>query len=1146
MGAETTKNKNELTIGESQGDEIILDDNFAEDGDIILTDDFTAYNGAGNPYEEIKLASPELLKTLESVDVSMDDEDFSPETTTDSQKQDSFSPEEHKYSFSPESPKEEKDGIDLLLQEIANSDQVFTENVNLDDDFNILDDEDEDYANEIIDSLKSKGFEGLDDLQFDALEVLESRSDIFDDSGKTVSSQMDLVCSKVISNFNDFCVNLNSSVAVNVKREDNSKQLTDFMHGDKNSGLLLKRIESFVSANYQDEVDKISKLGKRFSEEQIDVIVTNAYNALRRDPILEELIDNDYYTFIQNVESTVNGLLNLQNTIAAQNKLNDTYRYNTSKYLLQDEIDMANYMKSDLTDNADGSKRFNICFIKQIFTNTEDYSFRCEKCGELVPIDGPVAVNISFPINGSVGKKSMLFPKVFTCKCGQKHYFAQQEINALTQFIKKDALTNLNELTKKLIDMSEGSAILKYQIPVNILGDVWSYLFVSKDVKPDEEPHENDPENDIFTIQVNSDAEYQEAVKAFYSLLNTFNANKIPKVVKLEEKEKEEISTASDFDFFNQDDFFSQVDDFYIEDDEEIETSFEEESTTSSKRSDLLTYKEIAIYFCKILSIDYNTVKNKALFSIVFSINNNHILRNYLNQSNIYKLNSVLKFIDSCETMLKKNHLPDDDQLVELVCIANFYGEAGTLDKLEKTKDDKVAYCRTLLEILISEKDVIKEELEYYQKVKDRIIKNLEASIDSLAFSQIINISQFEMEDVLEIINDSRLYDLFDVLTDRMIITNYAEDFYNKFVTFKIINTNTLKKSLVIGTHSSKITERIQNAISKYCENNAINVSSIALAECFQMTDALTPSNLNVLKDLNKAFTDADYYAFCNTVVEIADAPEKLNTLISEEYTEMLNDFIELAYPKAKKLIDTYDSDVSYYLQSFSQDEQSLAKVYKKHLHFSRYMPKPEEGETITDYLDRYERLLQENALTKYNSIDYGEGFDKFTDYFGLLFSCSALYETAYHSFSVATFVTQFVKALTMSNDEKIKIGKLLGLSEPVLNLIDFEITNQEENIDFSNVNILLKLLSGIYVTSVKNHVDELLTDVNSCIVKNNSNLITIINKYDTNSWLDHVINLDETTFTPFDDVPEIIDYDDAMFELYNYTGYESLERYAQ
>lgn len=207
-------------------------------------------------------------------------------------------------------------------------------------------------------------------------------------------------------------------------------------------------------------------------------------------------------------------------------------------------------------------------------------------------------------------------------------------------------------------------------------------------------------------------------------------------------------------------------------------------------------------------------------------------------------------------------------------------------------------------------------------------------------------------------------------------------------------------------------------------------------------------------------------------------------------------------------------------------------------------MPKRLPDEGIIDYINRYEKMLHNGDLTKYNSVNYGKEFDTYAEYFGLLFSCSALYETTYHSFTTATFVTQFVKTVVASRSNKMQTGKLLGISTPVLNLIDYEIANNESEINFENINLLLKVISGIYITSVKRRVDALYESLYNYVVKNTDALTKSLNYFDVKNWLLQIASDDEVNFTPYKDVPEITDYSDSMSELYTYSEDEELKQY--
>ena len=108
-----------------------------------------------------------------------------------------------------------------------------------------------------------------------------------------------------------------------------------------------------------------------------------------------------------------------------------------------------------------------------------------------------------------------------------------------------------------------------------------------------------------------------------------------------------------------------------------------------------------------------------------------------------------------------------------------------------------------------------------------------------------------------------------------MIITNYAEDFYDRYRNFNILNKNSLKNSLNVKAQAKHISQGVKNTIMKKSEDLGIQISEGELYSNFRMVDALTQSNLSLLNDLNSAFTKADYYKFCTVVLKISELPHR-------------------------------------------------------------------------------------------------------------------------------------------------------------------------------------------------------------------------------------------------------------------------------
>lgn len=1097
------------------------------------------------------------------------------------------------------------DGIDLLVQEIANDSSIDDLDSESEFDDAFSDNDSEEILESMVGELESKGFREVKTLSYNDIELLVNRAEVFTDDGKTIVSFINHEFNNLLQKFNDLCKKLNSSSATYVKRDDDEVKRTFSntlkLTNKKLSGLE-KPIYYRIMSEYGDKINEYANSGKKIPKQEIDEITEAVYRTLQKDYYHVDIVDENMESFVQYVEQLLDGILRLSKLTIEQNRRDDSFRYSMGKYLLANQMDLYRDIRESCVTDENGNVYFNIKYIKQLFRDNDKYSFICESCGETIILDDYVATCISFPLDNGSRKRTFTMPNVFKCKCGQRHTFMEKDLDLLRGFIKTNASSSINELTGKLIDISKGTSLLTYNIPITVLKSLWSYMIVDSFFEENKSTSSVSVNNEeIFNIQTVSDSEYEIAVKNFYTLLNTFDANKIPKVFDkrnisedyntMYDKETTGISKNPFYDFKDaqkENPFFSETENCsdqlnpFMRTDSNLtdaitlanaqDSDFADFQNTLSKvnkdfnfgindkdkeiiftynkrkkeleRSDLLSYKEIALYFCKVLSIDYKMIKNKALFSLIFSINNNKVMCEYLNYSNILRLKAVCKYINNSTQLLAKNVLPTDEQLVELQCIAHFYANNEQAKILENLDQQDVSYCKKLLNILSSEKEIILRDIEHYELERKRIILELFDCIEELSFTRIINISQFSLKDIADVLVDDVICKLFDKITDQMIISNYAEDFYDRFKVFGIFNKTTLKNSLTVGTKTVNTTIPLKKAIKNYCETHAISFSEVDMYKYFNLIDTMTQSKLSILKDLNKAFNDANYYEFCKVVVLIYNQKEKIDTLISKDYTNLLYKFIQSFFPTANKVISDYETAYDYYLQGFSKEEIALAKGYAKGLDFYRYMPNRKENESITDYIDRYIDIKNNSRISKYDSIDLGREFDNLTEYYGLLFSCSSLYETAYHSFTVATFITQLVRLISTMKTEKRTVCKILGMSEPILNLIDHEISMNNRTIDLDNLNTLLKTVSGIYITSVIKKIDPLISFLDEEVIKNTASIEDCINSIDVKDYLLKIATSDENTFIMFEDLPDNIDYSDAMRELLIFTEADYLAKY--
>ena len=291
------------------------------------------------------------------------------------------------------------DAIDSLLKEFTTNNSKTEESLNsalaeeMENDFSK--DADEEMIEDTINILKAKGFEKVDNLPYETLEVLINRAEVFDNEGHSINKFINDVCGKTISDFGNFYRDFKASPAINYYHDDDAKALKSYnIDYEGTAGIYLKRIRECITNNFSQDKDVSLQTGEDFSQEKINQIVEFVYNRLHKDPSLVEIIDNNFESFIQNVQSTLYNILQVNRRALAQNRTTELYRDNTSKYLLKEELQMfQELLHTTSGDNAS----LDLKFIKQIFTDGNEYYFRCETCGEKVMLDKPVAVILSFP-----------------------------------------------------------------------------------------------------------------------------------------------------------------------------------------------------------------------------------------------------------------------------------------------------------------------------------------------------------------------------------------------------------------------------------------------------------------------------------------------------------------------------------------------------------------------------------------------------------------------------------------------------------------------------------------------------------------------------------------------------------------------------
>ena len=121
------------------------------------------------------------------------------------------------------------DALDSLLKEFTTNNSKTEESLNsalaeeMEDAFST--DADEEMIEGTINILKAKGFEKVDNLPYETLEVLINRAEVFDNEGHSINKFINDVCGKTISDFGNFYRDFKASPAINYYHDDDAKAL---------------------------------------------------------------------------------------------------------------------------------------------------------------------------------------------------------------------------------------------------------------------------------------------------------------------------------------------------------------------------------------------------------------------------------------------------------------------------------------------------------------------------------------------------------------------------------------------------------------------------------------------------------------------------------------------------------------------------------------------------------------------------------------------------------------------------------------------------------------------------------------------------------------------------------------------------------
>lgn len=885
--------------------------------------------------------------------------------------------------------------------------------------------------NEIMDKLAAKDYQGVYNLEEEELKKLEEHSDYIDGVDDNALHEL------LESTYAGIYASLRSSVATD-------STVSDY---EEDSEIMSPR---YVPEEIEHEVYKemlsivISQLA-----EKADVVPNDVINRLLQKGIINKAdLEENQDIYINYLSSFIPEVRAFKERSIRSEGLNALQRESTTQYLLRRERSM-----------LDKAKKQKLYCIKQIFLGDKGLCCDCPNCGSIVNLDKIALDYIVFATNtvrkssiesymsSRLGSTCSLLPRIHYCEqCSSGVLLSPYDLSLIKVELDKIMKKGANSFAQESATFGKGTACTTGQIPYQMLHKIIEYLFyydtdsiMTKQVITTEA--EDSEEDEINAISVDF-TEIKLAAEQFYN--------------KLIGKEIQNEKTPSE---------------------NSIESLQEEDNSISNTNRTFssLTYHELAIYIANNLSKDYNRLKRQALFSFVFMINETKMVKDLIEIEQLVTLQNLQKFLEGLPE--KADNLSASDKIEVINEVLRRYP-----DKKDVTLQEK-------LDLLLALKEELTTKIEQQNAFQIQFFDYLKRNIDILAYTKIINLNQYKLADMVSVLNSPAVQEFIDELTDRMIINNLAEDYYQIYVRSGVFNATQLKTITNLAKTES-VYERLQNmyykVITDYYDkaghNNARIDSDAISFELFKVAE-LSSNGLKPVRELYDSFRNNDYYRF----IEAIDLLTSVDSdILTKDFIKSLKSLLDFADDEIKQV--TSVSYLEYYLKDFSTEEIDTAdmntKMLLSRLTFGLYIPKREDEESLADYVLRYTELKKTGKLCDVNHYSFLDKFLKFQDYFGL-FVCAGAMDFNYSSYVKASFISVLCTIAAEYTDRDFAIY-LFALNEHMISRLLHNSESFSGDMDLSVLIENIRIFQGYYSNFISDYVDKGCDEFNVLMINSN------------------------------------------------------------
>lgn len=837
---------------------------------------------------------------------------------------------------------------------------------------------------ELSQILQQKGYQGLDNLTMEELEELKQH-----DESCNLSTSEALQETLSLS-YNSIRSSLVNSVATDVLLKSDSYSWKDLfkdiseanaLPSSVSSGVVSIAIEELKDAVAVDETDLVSVITGHLLEK----------NVMSAEQLSE--LGQEYFNYVRKVIPDIQKFIR---KVRVASGIKQLKKEGTTEYLLSKDAKLMKEMQ-----------QHHLSPIQQIQEHAGKKSCVCPKCANNVTLNNLGVTYLIFATEK--GHRSFedtdkntvaILPNVNYCSCGEGFVYCLYDLYNLNTAVKLKMKKSANKFAQEALQFGKGTACARTEIPLSFFKDNISYLFYDEKISTGdnhteaalgtEQKSEQDELTDVLaSIKVDS-VEMEEASKRFYQRLISKG------IVPLEEKKEVDLSKA------------------------EITNSLDAVVLRSSSH---LSYHELAVVIATHLSKNYNVLKRQALFSLVFSLKESMLIEHVVNKQHLWDKEIELK---ACNALPKGSAASlNSVQRTEVSLLFSKYSNA------DLTIEEKLQFLRDKVAQLQEEIQLIKQHTVLFYNA-------LRQNKDMLSFTRIVNLNQYKLNEILGVL-DKDVIELFDEVTDRMIINNYAEKYFTIYTSYNIFNTSLLSNTINKCSDNAKVSNSLVNAFNKVVEK-ATDVDTAVTVDVeteFAKVAELSTKSLEPLQELYKAFQACDFYTFIQAVSKLDDIS---SSIISNNFKGELHKLFNQAQ-EDRELISQTDR-LHFYLKDFNDEEfdsmSMKAQTMLESLNFGLYVPKRKASENINRYIERYYDLQQQGSLYKVDCYDYSKAFMKYASFFGLIFLCNSVTSLEYSSYTRASFISVLCE-IVVNGASRTFGNYLFAINEEVLNRVCYD-----------------------------------------------------------------------------------------------------------